>query len=439
MDDEEHLRIMTFPTNVQLDFYMPFNKVPLRQSAHKITYDRTARKHVVATSTPTNFYLRDENDQLVGKADQPGYLFPQVDRHALQLVSPVTWRSVHTFDFSEYERVLALDYVTLENHASSTGYKSYIAVGTAMALGEDIAVKGSIYMFEVITVVPDPTDPQTNHKLKLVYREEVKGAVTCIGCMKGFLVTTVNKQIIVRTFEDNEHLNGIAFIDAQILPTTLNIVKNFVLLGDFTKSVWFIGFQEEPPKMQLLGKDVHQVEVSASEFVMDHKLLYFCVADSFGNLFLLTYSPFNIQSQGGQRLVRRGEMATGKHVLCMRRVVLDRDGLMQASLMGGKDGSLAMVLPLQERVYKRLLLLGSRMVSGVQHVAALNPKAMRIVAPKYRVDMQNLRSTLVDLDLMRNYLHIPTGHQKDLAKQVGTDAERVLADLQELDGMVQRL
>ncbi len=91
--------------------------------------------------------------------------------------------------------------------------------------------------------MPEPDNPQTDHKLKLLYSEEVKGAVTALAALSGYLLTCVGTKVVVRSFEDNETLTGIAFIDVQIYVTSVKIVKNTIMLADAYKSVWFVGFQ----------------------------------------------------------------------------------------------------------------------------------------------------------------------------------------------------
>jgi cleavage and polyadenylation specificity factor subunit 1 len=49
--------------------------------------------------------------------------------------------------------------------------------------------------------------------------------------------------VIIWSFEDDESLVGVAFIDVQIYVTSMNSIKNFILLGDAQKSIWFLGFQ----------------------------------------------------------------------------------------------------------------------------------------------------------------------------------------------------
>lgn len=41
----------------------------------------------------------------------------------------------------------------------------------------------------------------------------------------------------------DERLVGVAFLDVGVYVTTLRVLKNFLLIGDVFKSIWFVAFQ----------------------------------------------------------------------------------------------------------------------------------------------------------------------------------------------------
>ena len=50
-------------------------------------------------------------------------------------------------------------------------------------------------------------------------------------------------QIFVRAFDLDERLVGVAFLDVGVFVTSLRSIKNFLVIGDAVKSVWFVAFQ----------------------------------------------------------------------------------------------------------------------------------------------------------------------------------------------------
>src|SRR3954471_11358655 len=96
---------------------------------------------------------------------------------------------------------------TLELEASESTHqrKPVIAVGTSIVRGEDAATKGNIRIFEVITVVPEPGRPETNRRLRLIVKDEVKGAVSAISELgtQGFLLMAQGQKCMVRGLKED--------------------------------------------------------------------------------------------------------------------------------------------------------------------------------------------------------------------------------------------
>jgi len=94
-------------------------------------------------------------------------------------------------------------------------------------------------------------------------------------------------------FENDETMTGIAFIDINFFCTSLQCVQNFIVAGDFAKSIWFCAFQEEPPKIIMLGKDYYHLHTTACEFLIDDNLLCMFAADNERNAHLFSYAPYS--------------------------------------------------------------------------------------------------------------------------------------------------
>ncbi|KAG0316254.1 Cleavage and polyadenylation specificity factor subunit 1, partial [Dissophora globulifera] len=334
------LRISQLPTEgVHYDMPWPIRKVPQKKAVRHVKYHPTSQTYVMVTAVPEPFVVKDENNVAVhetaaipgvdaakaasgaaapaatataqppppatsanaasmdannsakAKLSGPGFR-PQSERHTLELVSPVTWETVDRYELNEYEIVTSMETVSLESSQDASGRKKFIVVGTSFIRGEDSAMRGTIYIFDIIDVVPEPDNPQTDHKLKLLHSEEVKGAVTAMAALSGYLLTCVGTKVVVRTFEDNETLTGIAFIDVQIYVTSVKVVKNTIMLADAYKSVWFVGFQDEPTKLVLLGKDYNPMEAMNVSYLIENQTMHIVVADAEKNIRLLQYAPF---------------------------------------------------------------------------------------------------------------------------------------------------
>ena len=97
-----------------------------------------------------------------------------------------------------------------------------------------------LFVFDVIEVVPEPGEPQTNHKLKFLAEKEYKSPITAIAESNGYIVACIGQKIIIHTFDKTETLAGVAFIDQQVYVTSVCAIKNTILIGDVLKSAWFL-------------------------------------------------------------------------------------------------------------------------------------------------------------------------------------------------------
>lgn len=71
----------------------------------------------------------------------------------------------------------------------------------------------------------------------------------------------------------------------------MNVLKNFVIIGDSVQGLQFLQWIEENSELSLLGKDYEAVLSLTSSFVVDGSKLGMVTADFEGNLQLLQYNP----------------------------------------------------------------------------------------------------------------------------------------------------
>lgn len=100
-----------------------------------------------------------------------------------------------------------------------------------------------MYLFEIAELIPSSKDSGNNYKLKMLMREETKGAVSAITSCSGYFVVAVGQKVLIRALEINERLISVAFYDAGTYIVSLEVLKNFILVGDQVKSITFLAFQ----------------------------------------------------------------------------------------------------------------------------------------------------------------------------------------------------
>jgi len=174
----------------------------------------------------------------------------------------------------------------------------------------------------------------------------------------------------------------VAFIDVLYQISCLRRLKNFLLLGDVKKSVWFVAFQEEPCRLILLGKDHNEMECTSVNFLVHENEVGFLSSGADEVLRLLEYGPTVPTSQSGQKLLLRTEFQSTSNVVSSlvvpgKPVSEGGPSLTSEVVLSMTNGSLEAVVPIDELVFKRLQLLQGSLVRSAQHTGGLNPRAFR--------------------------------------------------------------
>ena len=96
------------------------------------------------------------------------------------------------------------------------------------------------------------------------------------------------------------------------------------------------------------------------------------------------------------------------------------------------DGGIGYILPVPEKVYRRMLMLQMKMNSGLPHCAGLNPKTFRMFHSRHQY-LYNPHRSILDANLLGRYPQLSLKEKLDFAKQIGTSPRQVLDNLKEID------
>uniref|UniRef100_A0A671ULM3 Cleavage and polyadenylation specificity factor subunit 1 n=1 Tax=Sparus aurata TaxID=8175 RepID=A0A671ULM3_SPAAU len=434
------LRISVLPTYLSYDAPWPVRKIPLRCTVHYVSYHVESKVYAVCTSvkelcTRIPRMTGEEKEYETIERDER-YINPQQERFSIQLISPVSWEAIPNtrFDLDEWEHVTCMKTVALRSQETVSGLKGYIAAGTCLMQGEEVTCRGRIVILDVIEVVPEPGQPLTKNKFKVLYEKEQKGPVTAMCHCNGYLVSAIGQKIFLWVLKDND-LTGMAFIDTQLYIHQMFSIKNFILAADLMKSISLLRYQEESKTLSLVSRDAKPLEVYSIEFMVDNNQLGFLVSDRDKNLYVYMYLPEAKESFGGMRLLRRADFNAGANINTFWRMpcrgTLDT-GSKKSLTWDNKhitwfatlDGGMGLLLPMQEKTYRRLLMLQNALNTMLPHHAGLNPKAFRMLHSDRRC-LQNAVRNILDGELLNKYLYLSTMERSELAKKIGTTQDIV--------------
>ncbi|OLY82244.1 Cleavage and polyadenylation specificity factor subunit 1 [Smittium mucronatum] len=293
-------------------------------SLESIAYHSSTKNYVVVTTKLDNFYLKEnysinsntgtenidnmmnakdavqqqQNNELalIPEQKRPDLattnLPPVNKRSVLELLSPITFETIDMFELEPNEIVTNIKSLMLESLQTNSGKKNFLVVGTTFVLGEDILTRGHILIFDIISIVPDPNNPERTKKLKRIYKEEMRGGVSSIESLQNhYLIVAVGNKLFIRSFRDNENLVSVAFLDCQIYVKSIATIKSYFLVADFYNSIWFAGFQDEPSKIVVLGRDSNCIQVAHADFLVHNKSMAILAADIYGNVYTFAYDP----------------------------------------------------------------------------------------------------------------------------------------------------
>ncbi|XP_053531243.1 cleavage and polyadenylation specificity factor subunit 1 isoform X1 [Ictalurus punctatus] len=442
------LRISVLPTYLSYDAPWPVRKIPLRCTVHYVNYHVESKVYAVCSSikepcTRIPRMTGEEKEFEIIDRDER-YINPQQDKFFIQLISPVSWEAIPNtrIDLEEWEHVTCMKTVALKSQETVSGLKGYVAIGTCLMQGEEVTCRGRILILDVIEVVPEPGQPLTKNKFKVLYEKEQKGPVTALCHCNGYLVSAIGQKIFLWSLKDND-LTGMAFIDTQLYIHQMYSIKNFILAADVMKSISLLRYQEESKTLSLVSRDAKPLEVYSIEFMVDNGQLGFLVSDRDKNLLVYMYLPEAKESFGGLRLLRRADFNAGSHVNTFWRMpcrgVLDPASKKSLNWdnkhitwFATLDGGIGLLLPMQEKTYRRLLMLQNALTTMLPHHAGLNPKAFRMLHTDRRT-LQNAVRNILDGELLNKYLYLSTMERSELAKKIGTTSDIILEDLLEMD------
>ncbi|CAI2349862.1 unnamed protein product [Caenorhabditis sp. 36 PRJEB53466] len=449
------LRIARLHPDFDYEMSYPVKKVEIGKTIHHVRYLMNSDVYAVISSIPKSsnkiwVVMNDDKQEETHEKDE-NFVLPAPAKNSLNLFSSQDWQFVPNTDiiFEDMEAVTACEDVSLKSESTISGLETFLAMGTVNNYGEEVLVRGRIILCEVIEVVPEPGQPTSNRKIKVLFDKEQKGPVTGLCAINGLLLTGMGQKVFIWQFKDND-LMGLSFLDMHYYVYQLHAIRTIALVCDAKESMSLIRFQEENKAMSIASRDdrVSAQPPMASQFIVDGVHLGFVLSDETGNITLFNYLPEAPESNGGERLSVRAAINIGTNVNCFLRVkghtsllnlITDeeKDTVEQRmnTVFASLDGSFGFVRPLPEKSYRRLHFLQTFIGSVTPQVAGLHVKGARSAKPPQSIVNGRNSRNMIDGDVVEQYLHLSAYDKHDLARRLGVGRYHIMDDLIQLRRM----
>ena len=454
VSESEEACFAEFPSNSVIGLSSwSIKRIPLGQDVASVSYFAPTDSYVLGTNYTTDFQLPQEDEWHPDWRNEATDFLPTTVQSSLKLLSPSTHSVISQYHFDVSERILCVKCLNLEISEETHERKDLIVVGTAIAKGENVTTRGNLYIFDVVDVVPEPDVPETDLKLKMITKEDVRGAVSAISDVgsQGFVLAAQGQKCMVRGLKEDMSILPVAFLDMRYYVQVAKELHGtgLCILGDAFSGLWLVGYAEEPYKLQILGRDFENPEVIAAEFLPDGKSLYIISSDVDGQLRVLQYDPEDPKTERGSRLLLRSTFNAGASPTTMtltprkslggaRRssnasmdTTDDSQGdSKQQILITTQSGSLCMLTPVPEATYRRLSTLQNILITTLDfQPCSLNPRAYRQV----ETDGVGGRG-IIDGNLVKRWWEMSTQQRAASADKAGGSIWEVRGDLETMSG-----
>lgn len=310
---------------------------------------------------------------------------------------------------------------------------------------------------------------------KLVLIHKGPGPASIVKQCGENIISTVGSVVYVyKLIPETMKLEQIAFYFAKFYIVSISIIKNYVLLSDFGHSVQLLVWREADRSLNPVSRDYENCVCLSTSFVPVSTALGMVCGDDEGNIQILQCHPQKkAESLDGQKLLCSADFHLGSDVgvqvvhplltlppgvppgllveadstvvrsvnkISTRQLTpntvsfdtrISKGSTSNCVVLGTVDGGLGILVPVDERVYRRLNLLQQLMSMVVQTPCALNPQEFRLMKTR-RYKFQRQKG-LLDGTLLWKFPTLDAELQEEIVKALGVTIDTVMESLQEVD------
>lgn len=286
----------------------------------------------------------------------------------------------------------------------------YLAIGTGIITSEDQPCHGRLLLFSI-------RDNRLVHQ-PLQKVPGLKGPVSALACVDGYLLVGVNPELKVFTFVDREEeeawLEPIAFHYGYSMASGMDIVGNDILIAEPRNHMYTLKYEEGSNKknLELQGQFFREQSPTSASFHFNRQV----ISDENRNILIYYDNPTL------KKIEKIGDFHTALTVYAMARA--------EASLlMPSIEGGLGALFICNEVIYKKMHTLQNALLESLPYRAGMNPRSYRQCTS---YDKDRYRKSVLDRQLVFSYCYLSQPIQRSIARNIGTTPQHILSELAEL-------
>lgn len=178
-----------------------------------IVYHAETLCYAAVSTFSAPFEIYQEEGEPLYPYDAERALPPTGPRSALELIEAGSWRTIDGYEFRQYETALSVANVKLETKSTESGTKEYLAVGTIISRGEDLASRGAVsgfsvppsylscltcsqlYVFEIVMINAARGELTPRRSLRLLFHEDLKAPIANVSALNHYLLHSVGLKV----------------------------------------------------------------------------------------------------------------------------------------------------------------------------------------------------------------------------------------------------
>lgn len=357
-----HLMVCKVP-NVRDEHYvfgdgLVGRKIPVPRIPKHIEY--ADRYVVVASCEDVEFSSKNEKDCGIPVNTYRFYVDLYSERY----------EHISTYELDENEYIFHVKYLILDDMQGNYGKSPFLLVCTTFIEGEDRPARGRLHVLEIISVVPSPESPFRDCKLKVLGIEKTKGSIVQCSEVRGKIALCLGTKIMIYKIDRSTGIIPIGFYDLHIFTSSISVMKNYILASDIYRGLSFFFFQSKPIRLHLISSSEPLKNVTSTEFLTAGNELSMVCCDSKGTIHAYTYSPNNIISMDGAKLVKRSEMKTNLGRLSSSEIGFRKNSITFYS----KTNLLIYLVGIDDSYYLKLLKIQTSIMVHLKSVLGLNQR-----------------------------------------------------------------